>query len=250
MLLLRSLAFNVFLYGFTAISSVIAMTLALILPSRLPGFARWWSRTWLAAYEMLCGVSYEVLGRENMPDGSCIIAMKHQSTWDTFALFAVFREPVLVFKRELTWIPIFGWALLRMGCIPVKRGSGKTAVDSMIRGAAVAFKRNKQVVIFPEGTRSSVGQPAVYKTGVSHLYEALHVACVPVAVNSGDLWPRRKLLRPRGVIKLEILPPIQPGMPRKQMLAMLKEQIETTSQRLSVNAKDPIQAPSTHMTRS
>jgi len=234
MLLLRSVAFNFFLYGFTAVGSIVVMVLALILPSRLPGFARWWSHTWLAAYERICGVSYEVRGREYIPDGSCIFAMKHQSTWDTLALFAVFREPVLVFKRELTWIPFFGWALLRMGCIPVKRGSGKTALDSMIRGTTIAFKRNKQLVIFPEGTRSCVGQLSVYKKGVSHLYEALQVACVPVAVNSGNLWPRRKFLRPRGIITLEILPPIQPGASRKQMLSMLEEQIETTSKRLSV----------------
>jgi 1-acyl-sn-glycerol-3-phosphate acyltransferase len=232
MLLLRSLVFNVFLYGFTAVSSVIAVLVAFTMPHRLPGFARWWSQSWLAAYEAICGVSYEVRGLEHMPEGGCIIAMKHQSTWDTFALFAVFREPVLVFKSELALIPFFGWALLRMGCIPVKRGSGRSAVDSMIRGAAEAFARNKQVVIFPEGTRSTVGQAPAYKTGVSHLYDSLHVTCVPVAVNSGLLWPRRKFLRPPGVIRIEILPPIEPGIPRKQMYAMLAEQIETTSQRL------------------
>jgi 1-acyl-sn-glycerol-3-phosphate acyltransferase len=202
-------------------------------PRRLPDFARWWSRTWLTGYEAICGVSYEVRGIEHMPEGGCIIAMKHQSTWDTFALFAIFREPVLVFKSELTLIPFFGSALVRMGCIPVKRGAGKSAVNSIIRGAANAFARNKQVVIFPEGTRSTVGEAPIYKTGVSHLYETLGVACVPVAVNSGLLWPRRKFLRPPGVIRIEILPPIQPGIPLRLMYSMLTELIETTSQRLT-----------------
>lgn len=174
---------------------------------------------------------------EHVPAGSCIIAMKHQSTWDTFALFAVFREPVLVFKRELAWIPFFGRVLVRLGCIPIRRGSGKAALDSMIRGAAAAFEQNKQLVIFPEGTRSAVGQPSVYKKGASHLYEALDVACVPVAANSGDLWPRRGFFRPAGVIELEILAPIQPGMPRRQMHSILEEQIETASRLLSVNAR-------------
>ncbi len=189
---------------------------------------------WLKVYEIVCGVSYEVKGREHLPDGGCVIAMKHQSTWDTFAMFAIFREPVFVFKSELARIPFFGWTLLRMGCIPVTRGAGKAALDSMIQGTIAACAQGKQVVIFPEGTRGVVGQAAAYKTGVSHLYQAMGGgAFVPVALNSGLLWPRRNFLRPPGVITVEILPPIPPGLQRKDMQQRLEDDIERASERLS-----------------
>ena len=209
-----------------------ATLIAFIRPRRLPAFARWWSRTWLEAYRMICGVTYEVKGREYLPAGGCVLAMKHQSTWDTFAMFALFPEPVFVFKNELTWVPFFGLALLRLGCIPVKRGTGRGALDSMIQGTVAACSRGKQVVIFPEGTRGVVGQAAAYKSGVSHLYVAMGDACIPVALNSGLLWPRRKFLRPPGTITVEILPPIPPGLNRKDMHQRLVAEIEKASQRL------------------
>jgi 1-acyl-sn-glycerol-3-phosphate acyltransferase len=233
MLFLRSLIFNVFLYVFTALSSILAMLIAMIRPRKSAAFARWWSRAWLKVYEIVCGVSYEVKGREHLPEGGCVIAMKHQSTWDTFAMFAIFPEPVFVFKSELARIPFFGWTLLRMGCIPIKRGTGKAALDSMMQGTLAAWSRGKQVVVFPEGTRGMVGQAPAYKTGVSHLYHAIGGAFVPVALNSGLLWPRHGFLRPPGVITVEILPPIPPGLHRKDMQARLADGIEQASQRLS-----------------
>ena len=173
------------------------------------------------------------MGREHLPEGGCILAMKHQSTWDTFAMFAIFREPVFVFKSELTRIPFFGKALLQLGCIPVVRGTGKAALDSMIEGVAVARSRGKQVVIFPEGTRGAVGTPATYKSGISHMYAAIGGAVVPVALNSGLYWPRHQFLRPPGVITLEILPVIPPDLPRKDMQSRLVEDLEKASQRLA-----------------
>jgi 1-acyl-sn-glycerol-3-phosphate acyltransferase len=158
--------------------------------------------------------------------------MKHQSTWDTFAMFAVFREPVFVFKSELARIPFFGWTLLRLGCIPVDRGTGRAALESMIQGTAAAVARGKQVVIFPEGTRGSVGAPATYKSGVSHLYHAIGGNFVPVALNSGLYWPRHQFLRPPGIITVEILPLIPPDLPRKEMQSRITDDIERASQRL------------------
>ena len=169
---------------------------------------------------------------ENVPKGGCLLAMKHQSVWDTCALFAIFDRPVYVLKSELMFIPFFGWALARLGCIPVKRGTGKSALDTMVRGTGIALAQNKQVVIFPEGTRTVVGQPRSYKTGISHLYTALEVACIPVALNSGTLWPRRSFLRPPGVIRVEVLAPIPAGMDRKEMFELLVATIEEVSDRL------------------
>jgi len=160
------------------------------------------------------------------------LAVKHQSVWDTCALFAIFDRPVFVLKSELMFIPFFGWALARLGCIPVKRGTGKSALDNMVRGTRVALTQNKQVVIFPEGTRTMIGQAPNYKSGISHLYAALEVTCIPVALNSGALWPRRSFLRPPGIISLEVLAPIPPGLERKDMFDLLVSKIEDASARL------------------
>ena len=232
MLVLRSLVFALLFYGLTAISAVVATLISVMLPNRLPAFARFWARRWLAMYESICGVTYEIRGVENVPAGGCILAMKHQSVWDTCALFAIFERPVYVLKSELMLIPFFGWALARLGCIPVKRGTGRRALDDMVEGTRSALADDKQVVIFPEGTRTLVGQPASYKTGISYLYKALGVACIPVALNSGLLWPRRKFLRPPGQIIIQVLPAIPPGMERKAMFDRLVNTIEAASERL------------------
>jgi 1-acyl-sn-glycerol-3-phosphate acyltransferase len=229
MLLLRSLIFNAFLYVFTALSSIVAMAIAMTRPRHSPAFARWWSRSWLLAYRKICGVSYEVRGREHLVEGGCVIAMKHQSTWDTFAMFAIFPEPVFVFKSELSRVPFFGWTLLRMGCIPVKRGTGKAALTSMIQGTLAAREHGKQIVIFPEGTRGTIGSEPTYKSGVSHLYHAIGGTFLPVALNSGRLWPRRSFLRPPGTITVEILPAIPSGLARQDMQRRIVEQIESAS---------------------
>lgn len=226
MLALRSLIFTVLFYGLFAISAVAAAVISVLAPKSLPPFTAGWSRTWLTLYRAICGVSYEVRGREHLPTGGCLLAVKHQSVWDTCALFAVFERPVFVLKSELMLIPFFGWALTRLGCIPVKRGTGKSALENMVRGTQTALAEGKQVVIFPEGTRTRVGDADSYKTGISHLYKDLGVACVPVALNSGKLWPRHSFLRPPGVVRLQILAAIPPGMGRKQMFALMVERIE------------------------
>jgi len=234
MLFLRSVAFNLFLYAFTALFTILAVSAALVWPSRLWTVARVWSRGWLRAYRWICGVSYRVNGAENVPrTGACIIAMKHQSTWDTFALYAIFDHPVFVLKSELLWIPLFGVALKRLGCIAVKRGTGKAALQSMIEGARTASSLGRQIVIFPEGTRSRVGAPGDYKSGVSHLYVHLGLPCVPAALNSGSFWPRHSLLRPAGVITVDILPAIPAGLPRRQMFERMTQAIETSSRALA-----------------
>lgn len=233
MLAVRSLVFNVFFYLFTALCSVLAMLLAIVWPSRLMKMARLWSVGWLYFYKLICGVRYEVYGTENVPSGTCIIAMKHQSIWESCAVFAIFGRPIFVLKSELMWIPIFGWVMRRIGCISIRRGAGRSALASMIRGARQALARGNQIVIFPEGTRSVPGAQPSYKSGVSHLYATLQVSCVPVALNSGVLWPRRRFLRPPGLITVSILPAIPAGLPRQQMLDHMILGIETACQQLN-----------------
>lgn len=233
MLAVRSATFNVVFYTFTALCSVIAMFPAIFWPSRMLTVARLWSRGWLYAYRVICGVSYRVNGAEHVPDGPCIIAMKHQSIWESCAVFAIFPRPVFVLKSELMWIPVFGWVMKRMGCISVKRGTGKRALQSMIRGAREASALGCQIVVFPEGTRSAPGSPPAYKSGVGHLYTALQLPCVPVALNSGLLWPRRGFLRPAGIVSVRILPAISPGLRRQEMFDRMVSDIEGACRQLA-----------------
>ena len=176
MLVLRSLIFSILFYGFFALCAVIAAAISLISPKSLAPFTRSWSRAWLAMYRAICGVNYEVRGKENIPLGGCLLAVKHQSVWDTCALFAIFDHPVYVLKSELMFIPFFGWALARLGCIPVKRGTGKSCAGQHgarhprrldRRQAGRNFSRGNQNNDRSGGELQNRHQPLVYGLGGS-----------------------------------------------------------------------------------
>lgn len=187
--------------------------------------------------EVIVGTKLEVRGREKLPNGACLVAAKHQSAWETFALIPLFRDPALLMKRELFWIPFHGWFSKKFEMIPVDRDKGPAALRRMLREAKARIADGREIIIFPEGTRRAPGAPPDYKTGVILLYEALRVPCVPVALNSGLFWPRRSLIRRPGTIVVEFLDPIPPGLPKAEFLKRLTEAIETASTRLLAEAK-------------
>ena len=154
---------------------------------RLHGLASLW---WL---KVICGTRVEVRGREKLPEGACLVASKHQSAWDTFALIPVFRDPAMVMKAELGWIPLYGWFSHKFQHIFVRRDKGPSALKAMIRDARQRAAQGREIVIFPEGTRRPPGAPPDYKPGFLALYEGLGLPCVPLALNSGLFWPRRSL---------------------------------------------------------
>lgn len=233
MLLIRSLLFNVAFYLNLAFWLLAAMV-TMVLPRRfLLKIALLWAETSLWWMRVIVGTRYEITGVENIPPGGIIMAAKHQSTWETFALVTVFRNPVYILKRELTWLPFFGWCLIKMRMIPVDRGARSRALQAVTRRAKVELGQNgRQLMIFPEGTRRPAGAEPAYKYGVTHLYAELGVPCVPVALNAGLYWPRRSLIKRPGTIKVEIMPAIPPGMDKVAFHALLQEQIETASDRL------------------
>ena len=148
---------------------------------RLHGLASLW---WL---KVICGTRVEVRGREKLPDGACLVASKHQSAWDTFALIPVFRDPAMVMKAELGWIPLYGWFSHKFQHIFVRRDKGPSALKAMIRDARQRAAQGREIVIFPEGTRRPPGAPPDYKPGYLALYEGLGLPCVPLALNSGPV---------------------------------------------------------------
>jgi len=237
MLFLRSLLFNIAFYVATAICLLLPLPVYFFLPQ---GFAMWVVRTWarvvLFLLRVIVGLGYEVRGRENVPSGGFLIASKHQSAWETFALVPLFPDATFVIKSQLKWIPIWGQYTIKAGMIHVDRKAGTRALRYITDRARQELARGRQIVIFPEGTRRPPGAPPDYQGGVAHLYRALDIPVLPVALNSGLYWPRRKFLRYPGRIIVEFLPPIPPGLPARAFLETLSGTIETASDRLLLEA--------------
>jgi len=224
--------FNLLFYLNLVILLVAAIP-TLVLPRRaILGMAKLWGHTTLWLLRVVCRIDVEWRGLEKIPPGGIIVAAKHQSIWETFALITLFRDPTFVIKRELLWIPFFGWYAWHGGMIPVDRGAGKAALSGMAVHARKALAEGRQIVIFPEGTRRPAGADPKYKFGVAHLYGEAGVPCVPIALNSGLFWPRRRLLRFPGTVRVEILDPIPPGVDRNTVFARLQDEIEAATARL------------------
>ena len=186
--------------------------------------------------KVIVGTGLEVRGLERLPPGPFLIAAKHQSAWDTFALIPLFRDPALVMKAELMRIPLYGWFSRKFGMIPVRRETGPSAMREMLREAKERTDAGREILIFPEGTRRSPGAPPAYKPGLMLLYDALGVPCVPLALNSGLFWPRRRIERYPGTIVVEILEPVPPGLKRSEFKALIVDRIETACARLVAEA--------------
>jgi 1-acyl-sn-glycerol-3-phosphate acyltransferase len=228
----RSLLFNALFY-LNLLVHMIAALPTLALPHQvLREFIRSYGRTSLWLLRIVCGIKVEWRHLEKIPAQACIIACKHQSLWETFALYAVLRQPIYILKRELMWIPLFGWYAWKARFIPVDRNAGLGALVRMTARAQKELERPCQLVIFPEGTRRPPGAEPVYKPGVAFLYSKAGVPCVPLALNSGLFWPRRSLRRRPGTILVEALDPIPPNLDRKVFFARLQNVLEEATARL------------------
>ena len=226
MTVLLSFCFNIAFYINMVLWLLLALPL-LALPSKyLSRTACLWARSNFWLLEHIAGIKYEFRCKEEVPKGALLIASKHQSFWETFAFFVLFEEPLFVLKRELIWIPVFGWYLKKIGCIAVDRQAGEKSIRIMVSGARRALSQNRQIVIFPEGTRTAPGSVPSYKRGVELLYRILKVPCLPVALNSGIFWPRRRFIRKPGTIIVEACPLIEPGLKGNEFMKIMQERIE------------------------
>jgi 1-acyl-sn-glycerol-3-phosphate acyltransferase len=237
-IVLRSIVFNALFYLVLFVYLVVALP-TLLLPRRgILRLAKHWARTNLKLLRIVCRIDVNWRGLEKIPPGAVLVAAKHQSTWETFALLTVFRDPTFILKRELLWIPFYGWFARHAGMIPVDRGAGKVALVAMAVRARAALAEGRQIVVFPEGTRRPAGAEPKYKFGIAHLYAEGVAPCVPIALNSGLFWPRRKFLRYPGTITVAVLDPIAPGLAKEEFFARLQHDIETATARLIEPAKD------------
>ena len=241
MIIIRSVVFNVLFYLVLAAYLMVAMPTLLLPRWGIIRLAQHWGRVNLHLLRIVCGITVEWRGLDKIPAGAFLVAAKHQSVWETFALLTLFRDPTYILKRELLWLPLFGWAAWRAGMIPVDRGGGKPALAAMAARVRDALAAGKQIIIFPEGTRRPAGAEPKYKYGIAHLYGEGVAACLPVALNSGLFWPRRQFLRRPGTITVEILDPIAPGLAIDDFFARLQRDLEAATARLIAQGRRDIE---------
>lgn len=231
MLVVRSVIFNIVFYLNLTVWLIAALPTFLMPYWAIMAVATAWGRCNLFLLRVICGLDAEFRGLEKIPKGAYIAAAKHQSTWETFALLWMFEDPTFVIKRELGWIPLFGWFTVKARMIPVDRSAGSAGLLAMNERAREELARGRQIVIFPEGTRRAAGDEPRYKYGIARLY-ATNVPVVPIALNSGLFWRRRSIIREPGTIIVEVLDPIPPGLGEEAFMARLQHDIETATARL------------------
>jgi 1-acyl-sn-glycerol-3-phosphate acyltransferase len=225
----RSLAFNFALFAWTVIVGTVGLPFLFAPRAVTMQFGRFWARVVLVLLRVIVGLDHEIRGLDRVPCGACIVAMKHQSAWDTFILLVLFHDPAAVLKRELLLLPLYGWYAARAGSISVDRKAGAGALRRLVAAARPVAAEGRPIVIFPEGTRAAPGARLPYLPGAAALYQSLAVPLVPAAVNSGYFWGRRSFVKRPGRIVLEFLEPIPPGWPRRRVMAELEQRVETAT---------------------
>ena len=237
--MVRSLAFNLIFYVWTTICCF-GIFWTLFIPRRaMIWVVCQYLRSVHLIERLVLGLDYVVVGREHLPEGAYILAAKHQSTWETMKLHLLVDDPAVILKRELLFIPLWGWYAAKARMIAVHRGGRSKAVASIIAGSKKIAAQNRPIAIFPQGTRTAAGTFRPYRVGVAALYEALDLPVVPMALNSGVFWPRRKFIKRPGTITVEFLPPIPPGMGRDAFLKRLEDELEAATDRLVVAVGGP-----------
>jgi 1-acyl-sn-glycerol-3-phosphate acyltransferase len=241
MLTARSLLFNFLFYVNITVLMIIGLPMMLGGRRGVFALARLWGAISVWLLEMICGLRVEYRGVENIPSGAVLIAAKHQSFLETFALLKYAPDFAIILKRQLTYVPLFGLYLIVSRQIAIDRGRGRQSLKQIVAGARPVLAAGRQVFIYPEGTRRPPGAPPNYKQGVGALYVQTGAPCLPVALNTGLFWRRRGLLRRPGVAVIEYLPPIGPGLDRAAFSARLQTAIEAACARLNAEAiaRDP-----------
>jgi 1-acyl-sn-glycerol-3-phosphate acyltransferase len=227
--LFRSIVFNLVMWASVVIYAPLMLPTALLpFPARYR-LIRQWARFQVFLLKALCGLDYRVEGREHLPAGAAIIMSKHQSAWETIVFQEIFPAQTWVLKRELMWIPLFGWALALLKPIAIDRGAGRQAIEQIIAQGRERLQSGIWVVVFPEGTRVAPGARRRYGVGGAVLAAETGYPVVPVAHNAGSFWPRRGFRKRPGTIRVVIGPVIDPrGRKAEEIIRRTEEWIEGT----------------------
>ena len=225
----RSVLFAAWMFALAIVLGLACLPLLLAPRRTAVTPIRLWARGALGALPLLVGLRVEIVDRDRAPVGAALVAAKHQGMLDILVALVLLPDPCIVMKKELMWIPIFGWFCAKAGMIPIDRSAGAKAVRTMTRAAKTAAAEGRQLLVFPEGTRRAPGAPPDYRPGVAALYRELALPCTPIATDSGRVWPASGLMKHRGVATYQVLAPIPPGLTRVAFMAALQEVIETAS---------------------
>jgi len=231
MIFLRSLAYAIFFYVTLVVIGLVCMPFSFFSRGAAMSAIRFWCGLQRIALRVLCGIKTEFRGLEHLPKGACIIAMKHQSTYDTIAPFLFIHDPVYILKKELLRAPVFGVYASRVG-IAIDRSGRARALKGMMAEAKKMAQADRQIVIFPEGTRQEVDAPTMLKSGAFAMYRDLETKCVPVALNTGLCWKGSGFTRRPGHVIFEVLRPIDPGLERDVFTHRLKDTLDPATARL------------------
>ncbi len=239
MLILRSLVFQFYFFATVCVASLMIFLLWPFPFRWRCAIARAWGQSMLYVGRLVCGLDYVIEGVENIPAVPSVIMIKHSTVFETYAQLAIFPPQAWVVKRELRWVPIFGWGFAAMQPIAINRSARRTAVRQVIAQGRERLDRGIWITIFPEGTRVPPGQTKKYGVSGTALAREAQCPIVPVAHNAGDFWPRRGLKKKPGLIRFCIGPPIDAaGGPPKETILIVQDWIETRMRAISAGYND------------
>ncbi|WFW29983.1 MAG: 1-acyl-sn-glycerol-3-phosphate acyltransferase [Wolbachia endosymbiont of Menacanthus eurysternus] len=241
--MLNGLLFNLFFIIWEIVYTSVTLPM-LLLPIRIINtFLTYSIRIVLYMLYLLHNIEYTVKGVENIPKQPFIIASKHQSPFEAFIFILLFKNAVFILKRELKWIPFIGLHLIALKMIFINRVNGIKSIRHIINLSKIRIKENRNIIIFPEGTRTSITQKIKYQPGVAALYNALSIPVLPVALNTGLFWPKNifSIRKNSGKATIEILPPIHPGLNKNEFLKNLEKTIEEKSKKLTIAKTNNLQ---------
>lgn len=238
---IRSILFNIAFYGFTTLACILLIPTLLLPRHSIVKVTRVYLNivAWIEKY--ILGLTYEIRGEQFKPDhGTYIVAAKHQSAYETLKLFHLFGDPTIVLKKELLGIPIFGTFLKKLDVIAIDRKNKEESITAIIEGAKRMETQNRPIVIFPQGTRTTVNatvKEKPYKGGIVKMYKNAEIKIVPLALNTGLFWARNSFIKKPGKVVFEFLSPIEPGLPDKKVMKALEDRLEEKSILLMHEAK-------------
>ena len=231
-MIIRSIIFYLFLYVWTLFLGVVFLPYLLIPSLNVRNPANLWIDGILQLLKLTCGISYEIIGKENLPDHAVIVASKHQSTFETFLLFKLVNNSIFIHKKELFLIPIFGLYLKKSNMIAIKRSEGTKALRKMLNEVKQKITNGYSIIIFPEGTRKKPGESPDYKTGIVGIYKESEAEVLPVAVNSGYYWPKHSFIKRPGKIIIKFLKPIPSQLGKSEFLKKIESVIEDETNKI------------------
>lgn len=239
MIFLRSLLFQAILFIFTPPFIVVLLLLAWLPKRQLRRFSMIWVDVAIWLIRHLLGIEHRIIGAENIPQVPAVILSKHQSAWETIVLQRIFSWTSYVYKKELHWLPFFGWGLAVMPFVAIDRGAGKEALTQVATRGKQRLDEGYSIIIFPEGTRVPPGSHKRYKVGGAYLAAKCGVPAVPVALNSGEFWGRKAFLKRPGTVTVSIGPAIDPtGLSAEDINRRVEAWIEGEMRRISPHLYD------------